>query len=175
MNTFPYFQRVADTLTGLDQYEIEKAVRILETARRADVFVWIVGNGGSAATASHFANDLTKVCKMRAIAIPDLTPTVTAFGNDEGWQEMFWLPFEALARGNDALVAITCGGASVNVVRAARKVSISKLIVLTGPNLESPISQVKCGALIRADHEDIRVQEDVHLAVCHGMVGELAT
>lgn len=169
-----HFHNVTETLLHLDLTAIEKAVQILRSARDRDASVWLVGNGGSAATASHFANDLVKVCRIRAISIPDQTPTVTAFGNDDGSENMFWGPVGALARGNDVLVAISCSGNSANVVEVARHIPDNHLIILTGPSHNSRLVRVSAGAIIHAEDDDIKVQEDVHLAVCHAIVGELS-
>ena len=92
-----YFAEVSEALSKLDQDQIKKAVDILRIAKDVDSFVWILGNGGSAATASHFANDLLKMAGIRAIAIPDMTPTVTAYGNDNGWENMFGTMLSGLA------------------------------------------------------------------------------
>ena len=138
--------------------------------------VWVVGNGGSAATASHFANDLVKACGVRAIALSDQTPTVLAYGNDEGWEGMFSGALNVLAGrqgGKDVLVAISTSGRSPNVVRAAEGFGPGYLIVLTGPERDSNVLGASEGVVIRARHKNIRVQEDVHMAVCHAIVSML--
>jgi D-sedoheptulose 7-phosphate isomerase len=169
-----HFKAVAGTLLVLNQYEIEKAVRILEQVKKDGAFVWIVGNGGSAATASHFANDLNKMCGIRAISVPDLTPTFLAYGNDEGWDHAFWRIVGSYARSSDVVVAISCSGESSNVLEVATHISIKNLIILTGNNEESSLSMVGAGATIGVPHGEIKVQEDIHLAICHAIVGALS-
>lgn len=171
--TNAHLHAVASTLMSVNDIEIEKAVRMLEQVRRQDAFVWLVGNGGSAATCSHFANDLEKMCKIRAISVPDMTPTLLAYGNDEGWDNMFWRVVGEYGRSNDVLVAISCSGKSQNVVKAAGHWAYSHLVVLTGDSVDSALVMPGAHAVIGVPHSDIKVQEDVHLAVCHAIVGAL--
>jgi D-sedoheptulose 7-phosphate isomerase len=167
-----YIRTLAQALYDLDYDQISKAADLLREARNHDRFVWIVGNGGSAATASHFANDLCKVGLVRAISIPDLTPVVTAYGNDGSWERMFSLPLEQYRSPGDVLVAISCSGNSPNVLYAADCFSQDSRIFLTGNKLNGLLRR-PAAALIRAHAEDIRMQEDVHLAVCHCIAGLL--
>jgi D-sedoheptulose 7-phosphate isomerase len=179
MNTFQavrtHFERVAASLLTVNQYEVEKAVRVLEQAKADDAFVWIVGNGGSAATSSHFANDLEKMCGIRAISVPDMTPAILAHGNDEGWEKMFANVIRRNSGPKDVVVAISCSGYSPNVIKVAEDHSYNRLIVLTGDDDDSKLAQIRPDALIMAPDDDIKVQEDIHLAVCHAIVTSLIT
>lgn len=170
MNFTDYFYQVQSTLKNVNDVEIGKAIRMLGRARMDDSFAWIVGNGGSAATASHFANDLEKMCGIRAISIPDLVPNVMAHGNDEGWDKMFSNVVREYARDKDVLIAISCGGNSINVVEAAKQHPAQYLIVLTGDSEESMLYRMGAHAMICVPNSDIKVQEDVHLVICHGMI-----
>lgn len=169
-----YFGALATTLVRIDQKEIRDAVEVLHEARRKKASVWIVGNGGSAATASHFSNDLIKMAGMRAFSVPDLYAAMLAYGNDDGWDEMFAGAVDTLMLENDVLVAISCGGRSKNVVNTARLFTPNARIVLTGSNPLSPLAQLPAKSRVLVPHDDIRIQEDVHLAVCHMIAGELA-
>ena len=168
-----HFEHVQAALHGLNQYEIEKAVQILTQVRKDDAFVWLVGNGGSASTCSHFANDLEKMAGIRSISIPDMTPGVLAHGNDEGWENMFSKIIQRNGGLRDVVVAISCSGNSANVVRVAEEHNFHKLIVLTGDNEKSILAKLNPDALIMVPDRDIKVQEDVHLTVCHAMAGVL--
>lgn len=167
-----HFGELYKTLIEVDRDEVGKAVSVLKKARSDGVMVWLIGNGGSAATAAHFANDLVKMGKVRAIALPSLVPIVTAYGNDHGWGNMFVDPLYSLWTPEDVLVAISCSGNSKNVVRAAEM--FEKVIVLTGEKLKgNNLLQMGASATICAMHEDITIQEDVHSAVCHAIAKAL--
>lgn len=157
----------------LNQVEIENAVATLKRAKEAQATVWLVGNGGSAATASHFANDLLKVCEIDAVAVADMVPSVLAFGNDNGWENMFSGVLEQTMKYDDVLVAISCGGESQNVLTAAELFRKDNLIILTGDDFESTLGLIKASAKVFVPHSEIRIQEDTHLAVCHAIVGAL--
>lgn len=175
MKPIEYLEEVMVGMMATAPEEIERAVDVLRAGRDAGAMVWIVGNGGSAATASHLANDLVKACGVRAIALADQTPTVLAYGNDEGWDGMFGRLVARLSNPEDVLVAISTSGASPNVVEMVRAMGrIHPTIALTGPDRNSNVLGMIAGVVIRARHGNIRVQEDVHMAVCHAIVSMLA-
>jgi D-sedoheptulose 7-phosphate isomerase len=163
---YEHFTELSAALFSIDREEVHKAVTLLKTAQERGNFVWIVGNGGSAATAEHFANDLVKMCRVRAIAIPAQTPTVTAYGNDDGWGDMFLHALDVFQSPDDVLVAISCSGRSENVVRTAK--GIQNLIVMTGGEYQdNELARLPAAACIGVSHEDITIVEDIHLAICH--------
>lgn len=152
-------------LLSVDRTEVQNAIETLRKAREEKKNVWIIGNGGSAATASHFANDLTKIAEIKAFAIPDMTPVVTAYGNDNGWEYMFAHVLDVYYEPGDVIVAISCSGKSQNVLEAVKMVP--DLIVLTGNNHDAPLAKHLTKAVLIANHADITIQEDIHLAICH--------
>lgn len=93
--------------------------------------VFLVGNGGSATLASHFAADASKNAGLSAMAFNDAA-LLTATANDIAFEEIFALPLRRLARAGDLLIAISSSGNSPNIVRAieaARSLSISAVTV----------------------------------------------
>lgn len=158
--------QICESLSLLDEDEIEKAVGILQGAKDRNNFVWIIGNGGSAATASHFANDLLKMRGVKAIDLGSMTPLTLACGNDLGWENMFSVPLKRLAVSGDVLISISCSGNSENILNAARSVNRECYrIAITGP--DGKLSEMENDACIRAMADEITVQEDVHSIVCH--------
>jgi len=169
-----YFSKVTEALGMVDQLEYIKALEVLSTAKAHQAAVWIVGNGGSAATASHFANDLVKIAHVRAFAVPDMIPAILAFGNDGSWDRMFADYLKMVMWPGDVLVAISCSGKSENVVRAAVE-NWSAVIVLTGwPGPGNDLDNLQIAkSVLYARADDIRAQEDVHLSICHALAGDL--
>ena len=152
-STQSHIQSLVGALLVLNVYEIEKAIRILKEVRDSGGFVWIVGNGGSAATASHFANDLEKMASVRAIAVPDMMSKVLAYGNDNGWERMFSDVIQRNIGVNDAVVLISCSGNSPNVVHVAKDHAHNRMIVLTGNDEGSALALIGADALILAPVE----------------------
>jgi D-sedoheptulose 7-phosphate isomerase len=122
---------IAEYLAGLDRAlqrldlnAIGRIVQHLRVARDRDSTVYVAGNGGSAATASHWANDLGKATKrsgrspMRVMNLSDNVPWLTALANDEGYERVFAGQLENFARAGDVLVVISASGNSLNLVRA---------------------------------------------------------
>jgi len=168
-----HFAQLSTALLAVDRDELMKAVSTLKIARTAKRNVWIVGNGGSAATASHFANDLSKMSGIKAFAVPDMGPTVTAYGNDDGWDKMFAHTIDVYLEPGDVVVAISCSGRSTNVIMAAK--SIPNLIILTGRDFDNNwLVRMPAKAILHAESDDITIQEDIHLAICHAIAKELA-
>lgn len=170
-----YIGREAEAICQVDSNAICQAVAVLKEVKKAGGRVYLAGNGGSAATASHFANDLRKVCRIDATALHENISAILAYGNDEGWPNMFSLAMEFFKK-DDILIAISYSGASGNVINAAEKASRleGKTIVLTGPDSEiNELFYFGCPA-IRVDVEDIKIVEDLHLMICHAIVEALS-
>lgn len=169
-----HLKNVVEAICYLEEEEIHKAVEVLKNAKNCGAFVWIIGNGGSAATAEHFANDLVKMCGIKACAVPSMGSMVLAYGNDDGWERMFANPLIKLAGVGDVVVAISCSGNSQNVVNGVRDILHKcEVIAMTGPgqNELSAMYPEDVRTLIRAYADEITVQEDIHLIVCHAIAG----
>lgn len=180
MDFIQYRTDVETALRGVPRMRVGEAEYILKSARNAKKAVYIMGNGGSAATASHFANDLVKMCGIRAYAIPDMLPLITAYGNDESWTRMYSAVLEKLIQPHDVVVAISCSGNSLNVVSAIQSAidfghpaALIKTIALIGADLECTLAKLNPDVLISVPFRDIRVQEDCHMVICHAIAGAL--
>jgi D-sedoheptulose 7-phosphate isomerase len=119
-----YLTELEDVIHRLSRADIEAVAEALLTAWRERRQVFILGNGGSAATASHMMNDLNKYAsvpgrpRFRALALTDNVPLMTAVGNDQSYAEIFVEPLQNLLQPGDTVIAISASGNSPNVVRA---------------------------------------------------------
>jgi D-sedoheptulose 7-phosphate isomerase len=146
---------------------------MLLEARASGRRVYLFGNGGSAATASHMANDLNKQCnvagqrRFRAIALNDNVPTMMAWANDQDYGDVLAEQLANHVEADDVLVVISTSGDSVNVVRglqAARERG-ARTIGFTGPTGGAMRGLLDCCVLVPA--AEIGQQEDAHLALNH--------
>lgn len=175
----PITKHIAQVKQGielLDVPEIEKAVSLLRLVRSHGGTVYLFGNGGSAALASHFANDLIKMGRVKAVCLSDAFPVTSAYGNDEGWENMYLNQLKAVFdAARDCALGITCSGNSVNVVRAMEWAYIngSFALVLTGMRGGTEIHNISFLTLVHAPVPDVRVQEDLHAVCCHAMARAL--
>lgn len=174
-HTFPssYKARLESTLQTIDLEKVTRAIEVFRDARDACRTIFVCGNGGSAATASHFVCDMVKgasfgrVGRFRIIALTDSMPTITAYSNDVEYGCIFEEQLRNFARAGDVVMAISGSGNSPNVVRAlefARQAGC-KTIALTGRD------GGKLGKLaeleIRVPEPHMGRIEDGHMIVCH--------
>ncbi len=118
-----YFDYLGRVLKAIDPKSIETFAKTLLDARERGATVYFIGNGGSAATASHFANDLAIGTNsyekpFRVVSLADNQAIITAIGNDFGYEEIFIRQLQVVAKRGDVLVAISASGNSPNLIRA---------------------------------------------------------
>ena len=125
-----YFAGLKAVMDRVDLGQVAAFVAELERAYQEDRQVFIIGNGGSAGTASHMACDLAKTVlgrrpdrskrRFRVMSLTDNVPLITAIGNDFGYEHVFTEQLAVFARRGDLLVAITGSGNSPNIVNAVK-------------------------------------------------------
>jgi len=119
-----YIRRFNKELASLNLKQIEDVVNVLYDAYKNRRKIFIMGNGGSAATASHFACDLNKNTiakdkpRFRAISLVDNVSLLTAISNDIGYEDVFVEQLKYLLKSNDIVIGISGSGNSANVVKA---------------------------------------------------------
>jgi D-sedoheptulose 7-phosphate isomerase len=167
-----HFEQVLDGLNLLDETEIKQVIMTLAVVRKLDGTVYLFGNGGSHATAGHFANDLVKMCGIRAVCVGDMTSAILAYGNDNGWDNMFVDLLEKMMEKRDCAFGISCSGNSTNVIRALEMARNRDVLAvgLTGESFHSVINDCALDGLVHTPGvNDIRAQEDLHLMICHAV------
>jgi len=144
-----YFETVADGLRGMAVTDrsgsvlspsegVARWVAMTRATHDRGGQLYIIGNGGSAGMASHMAADACKNGHLRAMAFNDVA-LLTATSNDLGYDQVFSLPLERLARPGDLLIAISSSGNSPNIVRAletSRRLSL-EAVTLTGMHADN--------------------------------------
>src|SRR6516225_987451 len=121
-----YLSRVCDEIGRLDVDQIERVSDLIEAAYDDDRFVFICGNGGSGANASHFCEDLAKCTlhdfesqrRLKVLSLTDNTAGIMAWANDEGYDRVFVEQLKNLASPGDLLLAISGSGNSPNILKA---------------------------------------------------------
>jgi len=118
-----YLDYLSGVLKQIDTGAIGRFIQTLLDARERGATIYFIGNGGSAATASHFANDLaigtnSYVKPFRAVSLTDNQAIITAVGNDFGYEEIFVRQLRILGRPGDVVVGISASGNSPNLLRA---------------------------------------------------------
>ncbi|MBW3661840.1 MAG: SIS domain-containing protein [Actinobacteria bacterium] len=131
-----YLREFRSLLDALDITAIEAAVDALRRVRDDGGTVFIAGNGGSAATASHLANDLGKATRqsgqrpIRVQCLSDNIPWFSALANDEGYERVFAGQLENFAQPDDVLIVISASGNSTNLIRAVELAQVSSMVTV---------------------------------------------
>lgn len=118
-----YLERLRQVIDGINHIETERFVDLLLKARESGKTVFFVGNGGSAATSSHFANDLSIGTRQqekpfKVFSLVDNVATLSAIGNDYGYDQVFAQQLRVYGQKGDLLVGISASGNSPNLLRA---------------------------------------------------------
>ncbi len=176
-----YLERVCEEIKRVDTAQIEAVSDLIEQAYEAGRFVFIIGNGGSGANASHLCEDLAKCTlrdfenqkRLRVLSLTDNTPWVMAVANDLNYDRIFLEQLRNLSSPGDLLLAISGSGNSPNILKAVEwangngltTVGITgfgggKLKELTHQSLHAPV-------------DDMGIAESVHQVVFHWIIDDL--
>jgi len=169
-----YLAYVQSVLQRIDTAEVGQFIETLLQARERGSTVFFIGNGGSAATASHFANDLAVGTNaydkpFRALSLTDNVALITAIGNDFGYEEIFVRQLRVLGRSGDVVVGISASGNSPNLLRAfehANAVGITTVAITAfdGGKMKSAARQ---GIHVPTGPKEYGPAEDAHMVLDH--------
>ena len=171
-----YLAEIKRLLDAVEQdlvNELGKLASILVKARQKKNTIFIMGNGGSAATASHFVGDLSKgtiiegMPRFKAVALTDNIPNMLAWANDVGYEEIFVEQLKNLMAPGDVVIGISGSGNSPNVIKAIEYAN-------NNGGLTIGLSGYDGGKLLKCAQENIHIPsfdmqkvEDIHLLVEH--------
>ena len=152
---------------------LEAVLGILEQVYRNGHRIFVMGNGGSAATASHFALDLAKntitpgAPRLKAISLTDHVPLITAWSNDTAYEHIFAEQLANMIEPGDVAIGISASGNSPNVINALNlaKESGASTIGLLGAT-GGKIKQI-VDAYVLAPGQNIEQEEDAHMILAH--------
>ena len=125
-----YFEAIEQSLKSIKSEQLEQAASMVWAAYQSGKKIIVVGNGGSAAMASHVAVDLTKAAGIRAINFNE-ADLITCFANDYGYEHWVEKALEAYADPGDLAILISSSGKSHNILNAAEKANEMGLFVIT--------------------------------------------
>jgi D-sedoheptulose 7-phosphate isomerase len=168
------FQLLRDRLAYLDAYiraDLQTAVNIVLKAKHANRALYFIGNGGSAAIASHMAADFLKNGGMKAQCFTE-GPLLTCVSNDIGYQKVFSIPLVRHAQKDDVLVAISSSGKSLNITWAVEKgIELGmKVITLSGFTPENQLRTLGGDVNFYVPSDRYGTVEICHHAICHAIL-----
>ncbi|GMU92959.1 MAG: phosphoheptose isomerase [Candidatus Hydrogenedentota bacterium] len=168
-----YLSGLAGVLANLDTGQIDRFLQLLDKAREEGRQIFIFGNGGSGANASHITGDLVKGAsygrdkRFKVICLNDNDAGVLAYANDVGYDDVFVEQLKNFIRPGDVVIGISGSGNSENILRAidyANAVGAETVGFCGYPGgmLETHVKHV-----VHANVRDMQFAEDVHLIVGH--------
>jgi D-sedoheptulose 7-phosphate isomerase len=168
-----FLSEARGVLERVESSDVEAVVSLLVEAHRRQGAVFAVGNGGSAATASHLASDLTRGTQqnggppLRAFSLSDNVPQLTAWANDACYEESFAAQLRAYAQRGDILVAVSASGNSPNILAVAREARRMGLAVIALTGFGGGRLKSLADAALVIDSYDYGQVEGAHLVLAH--------
>lgn len=172
-----YFKELKKTIDEISVEDIKKVTDLLYDAYKKNKQIFIIGNGGSASTASHFACDLGKGTlqrvydekekRFRAISMVDNVALLTALSNDLSYNDVFSQQLKNLINYGDILIAITGSGNSKNILNAVDTASKSGAITIGFLGFDGGKLKDKIDYYIHVPSDHYGRIEDLHLVIAH--------
>ena len=169
-----YLNYLQSLLGKVDPAEVAGFIQVLLEARERGATVFFIGNGGSASTASHFANDIAigsndYAKPFRVVSLADNAAIVTTIGNDFGFEEIFVRQLRVLGKKGDVIVAISASGNSPNLVKAFEYASAAGILTFAitafdGGRLKQ---MADSGVHIPTGPKEYGPAEDIHMILDH--------
>jgi len=170
-----YLNNLHTLMKTINLDELDKMKSHIQNQHKSNSRIYIIGNGGSASTASHMANDLGTGLKRRDIlsldvlSLCDNTSISTALANDIGYDNIFYMQLKDILKPNDTIIAISCSGNSPNIVKAVEygKDVGSTIISLTGFSGGKLKNTSDINIHFETSDTDYGLVEDAHMIVNH--------
>jgi D-sedoheptulose 7-phosphate isomerase len=181
----PFLDRVARELGRIDPAEVKALADAIYRCYEDRRFVFVIGNGGSGSSASHFCEDLGKCTlrredfdndskkRLRILSLTDNTPYILAWANDEGFERVFVEQLKNLASPGDLLIAISGSGNSPNVLRAVEWANRHDLRTFGCTGFSGGKLRTLAQQGLHVPLDDMGVVDSIHLTAFHWVVDNL--
>jgi len=168
-----YYQREKQIIDALDKNEINEALNTILRHYENEDIIYVLGNGGSSATANHMVCDFDKGISLdlkkqfRVISLSDNIPMIMAIGNDIGFEDVFYLQLKNKLKPTDLVIAISGSGNSHNIVKAVQYANEvgAEVIGLTG--YAGGKLKNMANINVHVPVEDMQITEDMHMSFVH--------
>lgn len=170
-----YFDNVVRAIGKMPVATVNQIVAVLLQAYGSSRTVYLFGNGGSAALASHFVCDLGKGAtngsskRFKALAFTDNVPLMTAWANDAHYEDIFAEQLSNFVRPDDIALAISCSGKSPNVLKALKVAREAGAFTIGLTGFEGGDMKHICDLCLIVPSNNMQIIEDLHLSVTHAV------
>jgi D-sedoheptulose 7-phosphate isomerase len=171
-----YKSSICELINTIDACKIVDIIDILGDSRKNNKKIFIFGNGGSATTANHFVCDFGKnaikgdIGRFKIISLCDNLATITAYGNDFGYEKIFEERLKNLMEDEDIIIAISASGNSKNVINAVKYASQRKGYIISMTGFDGGELKKLSDLNININSNVIEQVEDLHLMIEHIIV-----
>lgn len=171
-----YFQKLKNTIDMISKEDLSCIMNILEKSRIEGRTVFVMGNGGSAATASHFCCDfnkdisLTQSTKYKFLCLNDNIPTMMAYANDISYNDIFVEPLKNFMKKGDCVIGISGSGNSKNVIKALEYANANEGITIGLTGYSGGIIKQISKYNVHIPINDMQITEDLHMVLDHCMM-----
>ena len=171
-----YVDDIKNMISNLDKNRIQKLANMMENTKKTDNIIFIIGNGGSASTASHWACDLGKGTiknfndskdRLKVISLTDNVSTITAYGNDISYDEIFSQQLKNLMGAGDLLIVLSGSGKSRNIIKAINAAKEAGVYVFSLLGFDGGEAVKISDDCIIIPSRNYGVIEDVHMSIGH--------
>ena len=177
----PYLDDFSALLKKVDPKEVETLVDLIAEAYAKDQFVFIIGNGGSGANASHLCEDLGKGTlhnfenqkRLKVMSLTDNTPYILAYGNDLGYDRIFVEQLKNFAQPGAVLLSISGSGNSANVLKAVEWANANGLKTVGITGYDGGKLRKMCRYNVHVPSHNMGAVESVHLVLFHYLLDSL--
>ncbi len=171
-----YIELEKEILDSLDIACIDEAMKLIQEAYKKEKTIYIFGNGGSSATASHYQNDFNKGLsenlskKFHMVCLNNDLPTIMAIANDISFDEVFRYQLRGHIKKDDIVIAISGSGNSKNIINAVlyAKEQGNKIIGLCG--YDGGRLKTLSDIAIHVNIDNMQITEDIHMVLDHMMM-----
>jgi len=170
-----YWRDFATITNSIPYAAVTQVAETILECQRNDGTIFVLGNGGSAATASHFACDLAKGTQtpghrpFRVMPLTDNVPLLTAWGNDSSYERIFAEQLATLVRDRDVVVLISASGNSPNVLHAAAVARERNATTIAWTGESGGKLGLMSDITVRIPLASIEQVEDAHLIIAHSI------
>ena len=175
-NISEYFKRVKVALDSISKDDLNLLMNLLVEARDRGSFVFVMGNGGSASTASHYVCDFNKGISygkekmFKFICLNDNLPTMMAYANDISYDDIFVGPLRNFLSEDDIVIGISGSGNSANVVKAIQYANEKGGITVGITGFDGGKLKQLSQYNVHVPIDDMQVAEDIHMVLDHCMM-----
>jgi len=176
-----YLDDFSALLKKVDPKEVETLVALIADAYRDNQFVFIIGNGGSGANASHLCEDLGKGTlhnfdtqkRLKVMSLTDNTPYILAYGNDLGYDRVFVEQLKNFAQPGALLLSISGSGNSANVLKAVEWANANGLKTVGITGYDGGKLRKMCHHGVHVPSHNMGAVESVHMVLFHYLLDTL--